>query len=144
MTKSLEEELIDLGASGVQDGKKGPSTNEKDKADVDLEDIPIIHVGGAACYTNQVALEVEGNPNVEESAKSSLEKIQEFDSRYKYLYVFSNKKLNILESIKSNIAPSKFVSTRIALLKFASVIFDPARLAPVRSAPTKLTSSRLD
>ena len=60
MTKSLEEELIDLGASGVQDGKKGPSTNEKDKADVDLEDIPIIHVGGAACYTNQVALEVEG------------------------------------------------------------------------------------
>ena len=58
--KELDEELIDLGASGYNDGVTGPSTNEKDRADVDLEDIPIIHVGGAACYTNQVALEVEG------------------------------------------------------------------------------------
>ena len=60
MSKSVEEELRDLGASGYNDGVTGPSSNEKDRADVDLEDIPTIHIGGSACYTNQVALEVEG------------------------------------------------------------------------------------
>ena len=60
MTKSLEEELIDLGASGVRDGKKGNSSNEIDREAVNLIDIPTIHIGGAACYTNQVALECEG------------------------------------------------------------------------------------
>ena len=60
MSKSVEEELKDLGASGYNDGVTGPSSNEKDRADVDLEDIPTIHIGGSACYTNQVALEVEG------------------------------------------------------------------------------------
>ena len=60
INKSVEEELKDLGASGYNDGVTGPSSNEKDRADVDLEDIPTIHIGGSACYTNQVALEVEG------------------------------------------------------------------------------------
>lgn len=58
--KSIEEELKDLGASGYNDGVTGPSSNEKDRADVDLEGIPIIHIGGDASYTNQVAYEVEG------------------------------------------------------------------------------------
>ena len=58
--KEIIEELKELGASGYCDEVTGPSSNEKDKADVDLEGIPKIHVGGAACFTNQVALEVEG------------------------------------------------------------------------------------
>ena len=58
--KEIIEELKELGASGYCDEVTGPSSYEKDKADVDLEGIPKIHVGGAACFTNQVALEVEG------------------------------------------------------------------------------------
>ena len=58
--KSVEEELKDLGASGYNDGVTGPSSNEKDRADVDLEGIPTIHIGGDASYTNQVAYEAEG------------------------------------------------------------------------------------
>ena len=60
MIDKVEEELKDLGASGYNDGVTGPSSNEKDRADVDLEGIPIIHIGGDESYTNQVAYEVEG------------------------------------------------------------------------------------